>query len=180
MCGICGLASNSPVRAQRILHMAGKVNHRGHEAAGVAVSPSPENSIVRFIGAGAAREAFRLENNKFKVFAERLKKERFPAFVAHTRYSTVGESDVANGQPLTIIHPEWGRIYLVHNGQIAGHQLLRARLEEKGHRFETQSDSETLLALIAHSQQPTLPEAVAEIVATIEGAFSILVLNDQY
>jgi len=176
MCGICGAVSLQPLSLDKMLTQLTRVNHRGHEAAGLGTITA-NGTLNHYIGSGPAREACHADQPRFRNFSRQFSIDLPRAFVGHTRYSTIGPSDIAHGQPILMEHPRFGPFFTVHNGQIPDHASFRRQLEAAGHRFITQSDTEVLAAMIAHDDSASLPEAVTSIVQQVSGAFAILVLN---
>src|ERR1700737_781815 len=95
--------------------------------------------------------------------------------ISHTRMATESRVDISHS------HPFWARpfsdIAVVHNGHITNYYKLRRRLEMKGHRFNTQNDSEVIAVYIADRMQhgATLDEAVSSTITTLDGSFTYLV-----
>lgn len=176
MCGICGAVSLQPLSLDKMLAQLTRVNHRGHEAAGLGTITA-DGTLNHYVGSGPAREACHADQPRFRNFSRQFSVDMPRAFVGHTRYSTIGPSDIAHGQPILMEHPRFGPFFTVHNGQIPHHASLRRQLEAVGHRFITQSDTEVLAALIAHNDSTSLPEAMASIVQQVPGAYAVLVLN---
>ncbi len=181
MCGICGSVSAHPIGLESIVKQLTRVNHRGHEAVGIAaVNASGRSVLPLFVAPGSAREACNANQPEFREFSERFLANQPCAFIGHTRYSTVGPSNMLNAQPIRMRHPTFGEFYLAHNGQVPDHKRIREQLEKQGQRFASESDSETLAAVIAHCPAQTLPEAVTEMTKRVEGAFSLLVLGQKH
>src|SRR5438093_195381 len=98
--------------------------------------------------------------------------------VGHTRYSTTGSSSMSNAQPLTI-NSARGQIAIAHNGNLTNAAELRDALESKGLPFQTTSDSEIILMLLA---QPTVGGKENNLVQTVrrlEGAYSLVIMTEQ-
>lgn len=181
MCGICGSVSRQPLTLESVIKQLTRVNHRGHEAVGIAaVNGSGTFVSPSFVASGLVREACNANQQMFREFSQRFSENQPRAFIGHTRYSTVGSSEVRNAQPFKMYHPVFGHFYLAHNGQVPNHEQLRKQLELHGQRFVTESDSETLAAMIAHCSAATLPEAVVEMMRRVEGAYSLLVLGKHH
>ena len=141
------------------------LQHRGQESAGIAVSDGGRLTVVRDMGLVA------------QVFNEQ-QLQALPGEVAigHTRYSTTGANRWANAQPL-IHHGGARTVALGHNGNLVNVEELRAELVEDGVRLGSGSDSEVIAALIARDPAP-LPEAVANTMRRLEGAYSVTALVD--
>jgi amidophosphoribosyltransferase len=96
--------------------------------------------------------------------------------IGHTRYSTTGANRWANAQPL-IHHGRARTIALGHNGNLVNVEELRAELADDGVKLVSGSDSEVIAALVARDPAP-LPEAVANAMLRLEGAYSVTALVD--
>jgi amidophosphoribosyltransferase len=93
--------------------------------------------------------------------------------IGHTRYSTAGDSALLNAQPIQVDCNK-GQIAIAHNGNIVNAVEIRKRFELAGSIFQTSSDTEIVLHLIAQSREKTLPDAMADALRRIEGAFSFV------
>ncbi|MGH9415974.1 MAG: amidophosphoribosyltransferase, partial [Terriglobales bacterium] len=102
---------------------------------------------------------------------------RLPGRVAigHTRYSTCGDSGINNAQPL-IVECNKGQLAIAHNGNLVNAGEIRARLEAQGSIFQTTSDTEVILHLLAQSRASSFDVALAEALAQVEGAYSLALL----
>src|SRR5207245_4089229 len=96
--------------------------------------------------------------------------------IGHTRYSTAGDSALLNAQPI-LVQSNKGAIAVAHNGNLVNATAIRARLESQGSIFQTNSDTEVLVHLIALSKEHTLPEAMADALRRVEGAFSLVMIS---
>jgi amidophosphoribosyltransferase len=163
MCGIIGVAG---VReAARISYLGlYSLQHRGQESAGVVV--------VDETGVARAHRGMGLVSD---VFNESVLSS-LPGEVAigHTRYSTAGTSVLANAQPILAGYRE-GPLALAHNGNLANAQALRADLVAKGSIFQTSSDSEVLIHLIARSEAREPEDQLLDALERVEGAYSLVV-----
>jgi len=165
MCGVFGIRSLERDVSRLAYFGLFALQHRGQESAGIAVSDQGRLTVVRDMGLVA------------QVFNEQ-QLQALPGEVAigHTRYSTTGANRWANAQPL--IHHGRGRtVALGHNGNLVNVEELRAELIEDGVRLGSGSDSEVIAALLARDSAP-LPEAVANTMARLEGAYSVTVLAE--
>jgi amidophosphoribosyltransferase len=142
------------------------LQHRGQESAGIASSTGDRLRVHRAMGLVAD-----IFNNE-----EALAKVPGPLAIGHTRYSTTGDSALLNAQPI-MVECNKGPIALAHNGNLVNAQHIRARLEQQGSIFQTSSDTEVVVHLIAQSKEQTLPEAIADALRRLEGAFSLVMLT---
>src|ERR1043166_3714237 len=163
MCGIIGVAGVPD--AARITYLGlYSLQHCGQESAG----------MVAIDGAGVAR-SHRGMGLVSDVFSETVLGS-LPGDVAigHTRYSTAGSSVIANAQPILAGYHE-GPLALAHNGNLTNAQALRADLVAKGSIFQTSSDSEVLIHLIARSEAREPEDQLLDALERVEGAYSLVV-----
>jgi len=141
------------------------LQHRGQESAGIASADGHEVNDIK--GMGLVSEIFTDD-----VLA------KLPGYMAigHTRYSTTGDSALLNAQPISVESTR-GLIAIAHNGNLVNLGNSRDRLERDGAVFQTTSDSEIIVQLIAHSHCGTLVDCIAESLAQVEGAFSIVMMT---
>src|SRR5438067_7582629 len=141
------------------------LQHRGQESAGIASSDL--NTLYNIKAMGLVVE----------IFTEDVL-SRLPGSLAigHTRYSTTGDSALLNAQPIRV-ECNKGAIALAHNGNLVNAQILRRQLEHSGSIFQTTSDTEVVVHLIAQSKEQTLPDAIAYALRRIDGAFSLVLLT---
>jgi len=139
--------------------------HRGQESAGIVASDGKHLNVHKAMGLVA------------DIFgADALSRVPGALAIGHTRYSTAGDSAVLNAQPIMVACNK-GQIALAHNGNIVNAMNIRQRLEQAGSIFQTNSDTEVVLHLIAQSKEHSLPEAIADALRRIEGAFSLVMLT---
>jgi amidophosphoribosyltransferase len=94
------------------------------------------------------------------------------------RYSTHGTNKLANAQPI-VVSCSKGEIALAHNGNISNSEELQKKLVGDGSIFQSTSDTELLLHLVARSRQPTFRDALLECLAQIEGAYCFLLMHEE-
>ncbi len=95
--------------------------------------------------------------------------------IGHTRYSTAGDTDLRNAQPLTVSCHK-GQVALAHNGNLVNASSVRRELEMRGDIFQTTSDTEVILHYFARSRQTGIPEAVSDALDKVVGAYSLVML----
>ncbi len=163
-CGVIGVFGHPEASKLAYLGLYA-LQHRGQESAGVVSS-----------------DGQRLFNHKAmgqvsEIFSQDVL-QRLPGTLAigHTRYSTTGSTTLTNAQPL-IVDCNKGMIAVGHNGNLVNAVEIRRRLEKKGSIFQTTSDTEVILHLVAESRSRSLPDALADALRQVEGAFSIVVLT---
>ena len=163
-CGVMAIYNHSD--AARLTYWGlYALQHRGQESAGIATSDGEH--ITDMKGMGLVSEIF-----TDPVLA------RLPGHIAigHTRYSTTGDSALLNAQPIKVESTK-GLLAIAHNGNLVNLGNSRARLEHDGAVFQTTSDSEIIIQLIAHSTCSTLVDCIADALAEVEGAFSIVMMT---
>jgi amidophosphoribosyltransferase len=160
----CGVAAiyNHPEAARQIYLMLYALQHRGQESAGIATADGQHLCNIK--GMGLVADIF-TEDVLRKLPGDRA--------IGHTRYSTTGDSALLNAQPIRVESTK-GLIAIAHNGNLINLGNVRARLERAGAFFQTTSDSEIIVQLIAHSKAPTLIDAIADSLSQIDGAFSVV------
>ncbi len=141
------------------------LQHRGQESAGIVSSDGMSLHIHKSMGLVA------------DIFTEKkLSRIRGTLAIGHTRYSTAGDSAILNAQPI-MVQSNKGMIALAHNGNLTNAQDIRGRMEAQGSIFQTTSDTEVIVHLIAQSREHTLPEAIADALRRVEGAFSLVMIS---
>jgi amidophosphoribosyltransferase len=163
MCGIIGV-SGVPDAARVAYLGLYSLQHRGQESAG-AVAIDGEGVARSHRGMGLVSD----------IFTESVL-TGLPGDVAigHTRYSTAGSSVLANAQPILARYRE-GPLALGHNGNLTNAAQLRADLVDKGSIFQTSSDSEVLIHLIARSEAREPEDQLLDALERVEGAYSLVV-----
>lgn len=141
------------------------LQHRGQESAGIVTSHAGTFHHHRAMGLVS------------DVFSPEVL-DRLPGNLAigHNRYSTQGSSTLRNAQPIWVTY-HGGDIAVAHNGQLVNAATLRRRMEAGGSIFQTTSDSEVLVHLIAASKAASFEDRLMEALRAVEGAFSVTVLT---
>jgi amidophosphoribosyltransferase len=142
------------------------LQHRGQESAGIASSDGKKIHNVRNMGHVA------------DIFTPEVL-NGLPGHLAigHTRYSTAGDTSLRNAQPLSVACSK-GAVAVAHNGNLTNAIELRRELEEDGSIFQSTSDTEVILHLVARSRERTLSGALRDALLQIEGAFSLVFLAE--
>ncbi len=142
------------------------LQHRGQEATGIVSGDGNHFYVEKGMGLVA------------DIYTKSVLK-RLPGHMAigHNRYSTAGGSDFKNVQPL-IVNFAFGNLALAHNGNLINATVLRHELEAYGAIFQSTSDSEVIIHLIAHSRADTLLARVIDALNQVRGAFSVVLLTD--
>ena len=165
MCGIFGTISchNSDDTADMTYRGLTGLQHRGQEAAGIAISDG-DNIVVKK-GLGWVSHVFD------KEILEGMKGN---LAIGHNRYGTTGGSSEKNAQPF--YKKGNYEIALAHNGNLVNSSRLRKKLIAEGAKFDSSSDSEVIAEMIARSKEPTLERAIIDVCTKIKGAYSLLIL----
>jgi len=149
--------------------------HRGQEGSGIVTS---EYDAARGRSTFHVHKDFGLVDDVYRnprVFTEVL---RGTIAIGHNRYSTAGAADKrANIQPFRV-HYRDGNIAISHNGNLTNFREIRGRLEEEGTIFQTTSDTEIILHLIARSRKQNQIDQIRDALSQIRGAFSLVIMTD--
>src|SRR5881396_2140922 len=165
MCGIFGIANHSDASQMTYLGLYA-LQHRGQESTGISSSDGDQLYTHKSMGYVA------------DVFSEEvISKLKGLNAIGHTRYSTAGDSNEGNAQPI-VVKCTHGTVALVHNGNLINAVSLRERLELQGAIFQSTSDSEVILHLLARSEADSLLDGLARTLAQVQGAFSLLLLTE--
>ena len=143
------------------------LQHRGQESAGITTAQDGE--LLTQKGMGHVGDVF---------IEEVMAKLPGASAIGHTRYSTAGDTVLQNAQPLSVDFIK-GKVALAHNGNLTNAVQIRKKLESQGAIFQTTSDSEVILHLIAQAKAENLPEAIAEALDQVEGAYSVVLITPQ-
>jgi amidophosphoribosyltransferase len=165
MCGVVGVY-NHPEAANLAYLGLYALQHRGQESAGIVSTDGEKLRYVREMGH---------VNDIFT--ANRLKDLPGYAAIGHVRYSTAGDSTKKNAQPIVVDYVG-GAVAVGHNGNLVNAVELRERLEGDGAIFQTSSDTECIVHLIARSRERTLPERAADALRQVRGAYSLVFLTE--
>lgn len=168
-CGIFGIYNKSKIEniANLVYFGLFALQHRGQEAAGIAVNHNKEITLKKNTG---------LVSDVFKdVDFSKMDGE---ISVGHVRYSTTGGNIVENAQPISVKYAK-GNLTIAHNGNIVNAAQLRHELELNGAIFHTSSDSEVICYLIARERLKckSIEEAVKNITPLLVGSYSLLVMS---
>src|SRR5215813_3385500 len=163
-CGVVAIHGHPDAARQAYLGLYA-LQHRGQESAGIATADGARMHVHKAMGLVA------------DIFTEEVL-QKLPGNLAigHTRYSTTGDSALLNAQPIRVESTK-GLIAIAHNGNLVNLGTVRAKLEREGAFFQTTSDSEIIVQLIAHSRAGTLVDAIADSLRQVDGAFSIVMMT---
>jgi amidophosphoribosyltransferase len=166
-CGIFGIAApmNQPDVARLVFYGLFALQHRGQEAAGIAVSDGQHMHLHKKLGLVA------------QVFDESSMSELNGYLsIGHTRYSTTGSSTMRNVQPF-MLETRNGPLALAHNGNLTNAVSLRNELLDQGVGLTSSSDSEIMILMLARAAGNNWLDRIANCMARWEGAFSAVILS---
>ena len=166
MCGIFGIYDHPEAANLTYLGLYA-LQHRGQESAGIVSSDGHRLHDYRRMGLVA------------EVFTREILKN-LPGrnAIGHVRYSTAGSSDIKNAQPLAVDYSQ-GSVAIAHNGNLLNAVLIRSQLESAGSIFQSSTDTEAIIHLIARSKAKTFLERTVQSLRQVEGAYSLLFLTEK-
>lgn len=167
MCGVVGIWGHPEASKLTYLGLHA-LQHRGQETAGIVSSGSPGQPFERHLGRGLVADVFP---------ADALARLYGLNAIGHVRYATTGGSSMTNAQPFRV-RTARGQLALAHNGNLVNEQEVREDLEHRGSIFTSESDTEVLLHLLAHSRAPRVQDRLREAAAQVEGAYSLVLLTE--
>ena len=173
-CGIFGIFGAKKASELTYLGLYA-LQHRGQEGSGIVTSElGPQGGRPRF----HVHKDFGLVDDVYKdgrILTDVLKGNMA---IGHNRYSTAGASNnKVNIQPFMVFYRD-GNIAIGHNGNLTNFRELRKRLQDEGTIFQTTSDTEIILHLIARSKQPHQIDQIRDALSQVQGAFSLVMLTD--
>ena len=163
-CAVCGVYGH-PEAAKLAYLSLYALQHRGQESAGIVSSDGQRLHTHRQMG--LVQDVF--QPNVLAGLKGSLA-------IGHTRYSTAGDTSLANAQPI-VIDCNKGPLAVGHNGNLTNAQECRRRLEHRGSIFQTTSDTEVIVHMVARSAARNLSGALTDALLQVEGAFSLVVLT---
>src|SRR3989442_14336476 len=163
-CGVVGVYGH-PEAANMVYLCLYALQHRGQESSGIVSSDGEVLISHRQMGLVA------------DVFKEDvIKRLEGPSAIGHNRYSTSGQSHLKNAQPF-VVEYALGPIAVSHNGNLVNAGILREELETSGSIFQSTSDTEVIIHLIATSKEKNLIGKIVEALSRVRGAYSLLFLT---
>ena len=173
-CGIFGVFGH-PEASVFCYYGLHALQHRGQEAAGIVsnewLTDKTKNRFNIQKGVGLVADVFKDAD----ILREDLKGN---SAIGHNRYSTTGSADnKSNIQPF-VVNYKAGNLALGHNGNLTNYRMLRHQLQSEGTIFQSTSDSEIILHLIARSKQKNQILQVNEALDIVDGAYSLVILTD--
>ena len=167
-CGVAGFFNNNGENIpQRLFYSLFSLQHRGQESAGIAYRKGDRLVAYKDLGMVSSVLSRYLEEPRISNVG-----------IGHVRYSTRGGNRLENAQPI-LVSCNKGEIALAHNGNLSNAEELRNELETEGSIFQSLSDTEIILHLLARSRQETFYSALREILEKLEGAYSMVFIHDR-
>jgi glutamine---fructose-6-phosphate transaminase (isomerizing) len=164
MCGIVGYIGNQNA-APLLIEGLSRLEYRGYDSAGIAVLGGRGAQVFRSVGRVRDLEASLPRRLAGKVG------------IGHTRWATHGPATEDNAHPQT---SEDRRVSVVHNGIIDNAAALRERLDARGVKLTSETDTEVIAHLVARSEASTLEGAVLDVLSRITGTYAIAVLDERH
>ena len=162
-CGLFGIWGHE--EAVYLTHLGlYALQHRGQESAGI-VSTNGEH-LLRHAGLGLVNQVFDKRN---------LDAIRGRIAIGHVRYSTTGSPTTSNTQPLLFSFAN-GQVAVAHNGNLINAALLRRKYEQVGHIYQTTSDTEVIIHLLAKPSHQNKKHPLNHVLNHLQGAYSLLLL----
>ena len=165
-CGVFGILNHPQAAAITALGLHA-LQHRGQEAAG----------LVSFDGDFHVEHTMGLVGDHFSTEAV-ISKLKGPAAIGHVRYATTGAAMMRNVQPL-FAELEFGGFALAHNGNLTNAQSLRRQLVRRGCLFQSTTDTEVIVHLMALARGGSPVDRMIEAVRQVEGAFSLIAITPE-
>lgn len=165
-CGVVAIFGDP--EASRLCYLSlHALQHRGQEGAGIVTAN--EHTLHAVTGMGLVSEVF-----------DGSKLEKLPgsSAIGHVRYATAGASVLKNVQPFVAGY-RFGSLAVAHNGNLVNYSELRAKLEDNGSIFNTSSDTEVILHLIAISKKRPFVARLVDACEQLEGAYSLVFLTEE-
>ncbi|MGB6640541.1 MAG: amidophosphoribosyltransferase, partial [Thermoanaerobaculia bacterium] len=165
MCGIFGIDGHEDAANFAYLGLYA-LQHRGQESSGIVSWDGERVHLHRGMGHVAdifgGRTLARLDGQRA---------------IGHTRYSTAGTSSLFNAQPI-VVKTSMGPLAIVHNGNLVNAVEIRQRLEREGSIFQTTSDTEVILHLMARNPREDVVESLMIALEQVRGAYTLLLLTE--
>ncbi len=164
MCGIVGYVGSKPV-LPILLAGLNRLEYRGYDSAGIAVLEEDQLAVYKEVG-------------KLSELREMLSMVELTGTIGigHTRWATHGEPSRINAHPHVGGN---GSLAIVHNGIVENYEQIKRDLIERGHVFQSDTDTEVLAHLIEEYLEDDLAKAVAQAVSRIQGAYGICVISSR-
>ncbi|HEY8039033.1 MAG TPA: amidophosphoribosyltransferase [Polyangiaceae bacterium] len=164
-CGVFGIFGHPEAANMTYLGLHA-LQHRGQESAGIVTSDGEQLYAHRAMG---------LVQDSFSQ--DQLAQLPGRVAIGHVRYSTAGSSHIKNAQPIAVDYAR-GSLAVCHNGNLTNAEELRAELEAHGSIFQSDSDTEVFVHLVAVSKEIALEDRIADALKRVRGAYSLLFLTE--
>jgi len=164
-CGVFGIYAQSGKVAEIIFYGLQALQHRGQESAGIAVSDG-ENILI-FKDLGLVNQVFNEQN---------MAPLQGHIGIGHTRYSTKGENNWQNSQPLYRMFKNES-FAIAHNGNLTNAEEIRNEQIKNGINFDSNSDTEVIASLIESSEKESIEDAIKDAINRIKGSYSLVILT---
>lgn len=165
-CGVFGIYAPGSDVARITYYGLFALQHRGQESAGIAVTKGTGIDIYKNVG--LVTEVFSDDD---------LEKLKGDIAIGHVRYPTKGTSSALDAQPIGCSYSQ-GNIALAHNGSITNAEELKSKLANSGSIFQSSTDSELLINLIAHYGQNPIEESLMKCMIDVKGSYSLVVMTE--
>ena len=165
MCGIIGIFNHPEASNLAYLGLYA-MQHRGQESAGIMATDGKQYAIHK--GMGLVADIFSEET---------IANLHGNQAIGHVRYSTTGSSSMENAQPF-MINFSLGTLAIAHNGNLVNAEEIKRELVNSGSIFQSSMDSEVIMHLIACSRETKLIERIADSLKQVNGAYSLLFMNE--
>src|SRR5579862_8817113 len=166
MCGVFGVFGHAESANITYLGLHA-LQHRGQESAGIVTTD--DQHLYAHRAMGLVQDAFT---------QDRLGQLPGRVAIGHVRYSTAGGSHIKNAQPIAVDYAR-GSLAVCHNGNLTNAVELRAELESRGSIFQSDTDTEVFVHLVAVSKEIAIEDRIADALARVRGAYSLLFLTEQ-
>jgi amidophosphoribosyltransferase len=163
-CGVFGIYGHAEASNLTYLGLYA-LQHRGQESAGIAAADGTQIRVSKAMG---------YVNDAFD--GDTLGRLPGSIAVGHVRYSTAGESRLANAQPL-VVDSMHGQLAVAHNGNLVNAGEVRDALVGEGAIFQTNSDTEVVVHLFARAKTDGSEAAIIEAISQVRGAFSLVMMT---
>ena len=165
-CGVFGIYGSDDAAAHAALGLHA-LQHRGQESAGIVTYDGSQFHVHRSLGLVG------------EVFADQAVMARMQgdSAIGHNRYATTGETTLRNVQPI-FVETAMGGLSIAHNGNLTNAHHLREQLVKRGAIFQSTTDTEVIVHLVAQSEHDDLPGRLIDALKQVVGAYSLLALTE--
>jgi amidophosphoribosyltransferase len=165
MCGVFGIFGHPEAANMTYLGLHA-LQHRGQESAGIVTTDG--EALYAHRAMGLVQDAFT---------QDQLGKLPGRVAIGHVRYSTTGSSHIKNAQPIAVDYSR-GSLAVCHNGNLTNAEELRSELEARGSIFQSDSDTEAFVHLVALSKEIAVEDRIADALRRVKGAYSLLFMTE--